>query len=90
VGVGVQTGVWQIVAVCAIAMSLATLVGARQLMIIQAGVQSIIVTTLSPNLGYGVNRWLDAVIGCAIALLIATIAPSTPLRKPGQVAARMC
>jgi uncharacterized membrane protein YgaE (UPF0421/DUF939 family) len=83
------TGVWQIMAVCAIAMSLATLLGAGQLMTIQAGVQSIIVTALSPDLGYGVNRWLDAVIGCALALLIATIAPSTPLRKPGQVAARV-
>ena len=76
------TGVWQIMAVCAIAMSLASPFGAGQLMIIQAGVQSITVTALSPDLGYSVNRWLDAVIGCAIALLIATIAPQTPLRKP--------
>ena len=29
------------------------------------------------------SRWLDAVIGCALALLVATIAPSAPLRKPG-------
>jgi hypothetical protein len=42
--------------VCALAMSLATLLGAGQLLIIQAGVQSILVTTLSPDLGYGVNR----------------------------------
>jgi uncharacterized membrane protein YgaE (UPF0421/DUF939 family) len=75
--------------VCALAMSLATLLGAGQLLIIQAGVQSILVTTLSPDLGYGVNRWLDAVIGCSVALLVATIAPSHPLRKPVQVAARV-
>ncbi len=81
------TGVWQIILVCAVAMSLATLLGAGQLMIIQSGVQAIVVTALSPDLGYGVDRWLDAVIGCSLALVVATIAPSSPLRRPGVVAA---
>ncbi len=83
------TGVWQIMVVCAIAMSLATLLGAGQLMMTQAGVQSILVTVLSPNPGQAVNRWLDAVIGCALALVVATVAPSGPLRKPGEVASRV-
>jgi uncharacterized membrane protein YgaE (UPF0421/DUF939 family) len=82
-----HAGVWQIMVICLVAMSLATLLGAGQLMMTQAGVQSIIVTTLAPTLGYGVNRWLDAVIGCAIALVVATIAPSGPVRRPGGVAA---
>lgn len=81
------TGIWQIILVCAIAMSLATLLGAGQLMIIQAGVQSIIVVTLLPDPGQALNRWLDAVIGCTAALLIATIAPSAPLRRPRLLAA---
>jgi len=72
------TGVWQIMVVCAIAMSLATLLGAGQLMMTQAGVQSILVTVLSPNPGQVVNRWLDAVIGCTLALVVATVAPSGP------------
>lgn len=83
------TGPVQIILVCAIAMSLATLLGAGNLMIIQAGVQSIIVITLTPMPGQGVNRWLDAVTGCAIALLLATIAPSAPLRRPRLVAAKI-
>ncbi|MFC7623699.1 aromatic acid exporter family protein [Microlunatus sp. GCM10028923] len=83
------TGPVQIILVCAIAMSLATLLGAGNLMIIQAGVQSIIVITLTPMPGQGVNRWLDAVTGCAIALLLATIAPSAPLRLPRLVAAKI-
>lgn len=83
------TGAWQIIAVTAIAMSLATLLGAGQLMMTQAGVQSVIVTALAPNFGYGVNRWLDAVIGCALALAVATVAPSGPLRRPGLVAAKV-
>jgi uncharacterized membrane protein YgaE (UPF0421/DUF939 family) len=85
-----HTGVWQIVVVCALSMSLATLVGAGPLMTIQAGVQSIVITAIAPpGVGFGVNRWLDAAIGCALALLVATIAPSSPLRKPGEVAANV-
>lgn len=83
------TGALQIMLVCAIAMSLATLLGAGHLMIIQAGVQSIIVITLLPMPGQGLGRWLDAVIGCAIALVVATIAPSAPLRKPRLTAAKI-
>jgi len=83
------TGVWQIMVVCAIAMSLATLLGAGQLMMTQAGVQAILVTVLSPNPGQAVNRWLDAVIGCTLALVVATVAPSGPIRKPGLVASRV-
>jgi uncharacterized membrane protein YgaE (UPF0421/DUF939 family) len=83
------TGVWQIVVVVALAMSLASLVGAGQLMTIQAAVQSIIVTTLLPDPGQGFGRWVDAVVGCALALLVATVAPSAPLRKPGILAAQL-
>lgn len=83
------TGVWQIMIVVALAMSLASLVGAGPLMTIQAAVQAIIVTTLLPDPGQGFGRWLDAVVGCALALLVATVAPSAPLRKPGILAAQL-
>ena len=85
----VGTGVWQIVLVAAVAMTLATLLGAGQIMIIQAGVQSIIVSTLLPATGQGFNRWLDAVVGCALALLVATLAPGAPIRQPRVVAAQV-
>lgn len=83
------TGVWQVMVVVALAMSLASLVGAGPLMTIQAAVQSVIVTTLLPDPAQGFGRWLDAVVGCAIALVVATIAPSAPLRKPGILAAQL-
>lgn len=83
------TGIWQVMVVVALAMSLASLVGAGQLMTIQAAVQSVIVTTLLPDPGQGFGRWLDAVVGCALALVVATIAPSAPLRKPGILAAQL-
>jgi uncharacterized membrane protein YgaE (UPF0421/DUF939 family) len=83
------TGAWQIMLVVAIATSLATLLGAGPVMMSQAGVQSIAVSVLAPNFGYGFNRWIDAVIGCALALLVATVAPSGPLRRPTEAAAKV-
>jgi uncharacterized membrane protein YgaE (UPF0421/DUF939 family) len=82
-------GVWQVVLVCAIAMSLATLVGASPLMTTTAGAQSIAVLVMAPSPIYGFERGLDAVIGCTLALLVATVAPSGTLRKPGEVAAKV-
>jgi uncharacterized membrane protein YgaE (UPF0421/DUF939 family) len=82
-------GVWQVVLVCAIAMSLATLVGAGPLITTQAGANSIAVLVMAPSPIYGFERWLDAVIGSTLALLVATVAPSGPLRKPGEVAAKV-
>jgi hypothetical protein len=53
----------------------------------QAAVQSLVVTLLLPNPDQGLERWLDALVGCAVALLVATAAPSSPLRRPAQLAA---
>jgi uncharacterized membrane protein YccC len=82
-------GVWQVVLVCAIAMSLATLVGAGPLITTQAGTNSIAVLVMAPGPIYGFDRWIDAAIGSTLALLVATVAPSGPLRKPGEVAAKV-
>lgn len=82
-------GTWQVVLVVAVSMSLATLLGAGQLMTTQAGVQSIIVTVLLPDPNQGLDRWGDALVGCAVALAVATIAPSSPLRKPAVLAAQI-
>ncbi|CAA9410437.1 MAG: hypothetical protein AVDCRST_MAG75-2712 [uncultured Propionibacteriaceae bacterium] len=83
------TGVWQIIIVCGLAMCLATLIGAGNLMTIQAGVQSIIVISFAPRPDQALDRWLDAVVGCALALAMATIAPSAPLRRPRLLAAAL-
>jgi uncharacterized membrane protein YgaE (UPF0421/DUF939 family) len=82
-------GVWQVVLVCAIAMSIATLVGAGPLITTQAGTNSIAVLVMAPGPIYGFDRWVDAAIGSTLALLVATVAPSAPLRKPGEVAGRV-
>ncbi|QGN32255.1 FUSC family protein [Microlunatus sp. Gsoil 973] len=83
------TGHWQIVLVCLIAMSIAVLLGAGTLMTTQAGVQAIIAITLFPDPAAGLNRWLDAVIGCVLALIVATVVPAGPIHRPGQLAASL-
>lgn len=97
VGVGVGdlfvnffgTGVWQIVFVVALAMSLAVLLGAGNLMTTQAGIQAAMVTTLLPDPSAGFSRWLDAVLGGAVALAAATIAPAAAIRRPRQQASNV-
>jgi uncharacterized membrane protein YgaE (UPF0421/DUF939 family) len=81
------TGWWQIALVVALAMSSAVLLDAGALIVTQAGVQSVVVTTLLPSAHAGLSRWLDAVIGGLVALLAATVVPRAPLRRPRQEAA---
>lgn len=81
------SGVWQIAVVAMTAMTLAVLLGAGTMLVSQAGVQSIIVTTLVAQPGLGLSRWLDAVVGGSVALLAATITPASPVRRPRAQAA---
>jgi uncharacterized membrane protein YgaE (UPF0421/DUF939 family) len=81
------SGVWQIAVVATMAMTLAVLFGAGTMLVTQAGVQAIIVTTLVAQQEFALSRWLDAVVGGTIALLAATITPASPLRKPRAQAA---
>jgi uncharacterized membrane protein YgaE (UPF0421/DUF939 family) len=81
------SGVWQIALVAITAMTIAVFFGAGTMLVSQAGVQSIIVTTLVAQPGMALNRWIDALVGGSVALLAATIAPASPLRRPRQQAA---
>lgn len=76
------SGTWQILAVCVVAMSLAVLASSGQLFMMQAGIQGVIVTTLVAGEGQAFSRWIDAVVGGGVALLIAMLAPqpSTTMR----------
>jgi uncharacterized membrane protein YgaE (UPF0421/DUF939 family) len=81
------SGVWQLVVVVVIAMSAATLLGAGLLLTTQAGVQSVIVTTLVAAPGQAFSRWIDAVVGGTLALALTLVAPAAPIRRPRQQAA---
>jgi uncharacterized membrane protein YgaE (UPF0421/DUF939 family) len=83
------SGLWQIVVVVVLAMSIAALLGAGTMLTTQAGVQSAIVTTLIADPSQAFTRWLDAVVGGVVALILTVVAPAAPLRRPRQQAARV-
>jgi uncharacterized membrane protein YgaE (UPF0421/DUF939 family) len=83
----VGTGWWQIALVVATAMVLAVLLDAGLLIVTQAGVQAVIVTTLLPDPDAGLGRWVDALVGGLVALLIAALVPRSPLVRPRRLAA---
>lgn len=77
----IGAGTWQIAVVVVLAMSLAAIVGSGQLLTTQAGVQASFVATLVAAPGQSFSRWLDAVIGGLVALLIALVAPRGPVLR---------
>jgi uncharacterized membrane protein YgaE (UPF0421/DUF939 family) len=83
----IGTGAWQITVVVAIAMSLALLLNGSTLFVNQAAVQGIVVVTLIASPGDALTRWLDAVVGGAVALVAAAVVPQAPLRRPREQAA---
>lgn len=83
------TGVWQIILVIGLAMSITTWLGARTLMVTQAAVQAAVVLTILPGAEAGFSRWLDALVGCAVAIIFATVAPTGPVHRPRQQAAKV-
>lgn len=85
----IGTGVWQVGLVVLVAMSVAVLLDAGSLIVIQAGVQSAIVSTLLPSTGDGFDRWVDALVGGGVALLVAVVAPAGPLRRPRRQVAEV-
>lgn len=95
VGVGdlvvalVGPSVWVLVLAVLVAMSLAVLLDAGALIVLQAGVQAAIVTTLVAQPEQGLDRWLDAVVGGVTALLVAVLSPVGPLRRPRDHAAEV-
>ncbi|MGH8868046.1 MAG: FUSC family protein [Actinomycetes bacterium] len=95
VGVGdllvgvIGSGVWQVFLVVCLAMAVAVLLDAGALIVTQAGVQSVIVTTLLPGASAGLDRCVDAAAGGVVALVVATVVPVTPLRQPRAQAARV-
>jgi uncharacterized membrane protein YgaE (UPF0421/DUF939 family) len=83
----IGSGWWQLMLIVALAMSAAFLLDGGQLLVTQAAVQCIVVSTLLPAPGAGLTRWTDALVGGAVALVAATVVPAAPLRRPREQAA---
>jgi uncharacterized membrane protein YgaE (UPF0421/DUF939 family) len=81
------TGWWSIALVVALAMAAALLLDEGGLLVTQAAVQGIIVTTLLPEPDQALIRWTDALVGGGVALVAATVVPAAPLRRPRERAA---
>ncbi len=85
----IGTGSWQVALVVGLAMTIAILLDSGQIFVIQAAVQSIVVTTLLPDPGAAFTRWTDALVGGGVALVAATVVPAAPLRRPREQAAQV-
>ena len=71
-------GGWQIAFVVVLAMTLALLLAGGSLIVNQAALQAVFVTVLPPPIGGVVTRWEDALLGGAIALVVAFVLPGDP------------
>ena len=83
----IGSGWWQLIVVVTLSMTVALLLDGGQLLVIQAMVQSIIISALAPGPGEALVRGSDAVIGGLVALVAATVVPAAPLRRPREQAA---
>jgi uncharacterized membrane protein YgaE (UPF0421/DUF939 family) len=83
------SGYWQLVVIAFLAMTIATLVNAGNLITIQAGVQSIIVATLVAAPDEALSRWIDAIVGGGVAIAFTLVAPAAPVHRPRQRAAEV-
>jgi uncharacterized membrane protein YgaE (UPF0421/DUF939 family) len=83
----IGSGWWQLIVVVALSMTVALLLDGAQLLVIQAMVQSIIISALAPAPGEALVRVSDAVVGGLVALVAATVVPAAPLRRPREQAA---
>ncbi|GAA1879874.1 aromatic acid exporter family protein [Pseudonocardia ailaonensis] len=76
----IGTGVWQIGLVVALAMAVAVFTDSGTLIVAQAASNAVLVATLlPPGQSGGIDRWVDALIGGAVGILIVVVLPSHPL-----------
>ena len=83
----IGVGDWQIFLVITLATSLAVLVNSGQMFASQVAVSAMLVATLQPpGSGLAGARFVDALLGGAIALLVASILPAHPIKAVDRAA----
>ena len=83
----IGTGTLQIGAVVAFAMAAAIFLGAGPLLVTEAGVTALLVITLDPSTaGPSPDRFLDALVGCCVALAVHSLLPVDPRTMVEQAA----
>ncbi len=75
------TGTWQLMLVISLSMAAAVVAGGGVLLVNQAAISAVLVTTLQmPQGSFSGERFLDALIGCGVALVANAIFPVNPVR----------
>ena len=82
----IGNGPVQVAVVLAIAVLVARFLDRGDLLAIQAGVQAVVVVVLPPTAAGPVGRWVDALVGGLIALVVAALSPQDPRRRVRAVA----
>ena len=82
-------GLWQVILIVGLSMMVALFLDAGGFLVTQAATQSVTIAVLLPPTSSIFGRWLDAVVGGAVALLAAAIVPRAPLRRPRVSASRL-
>lgn len=78
----IGSGPVQVAVVLAVAALVGRFVDRGDLFTMQAGVQAIVIVALpAAQIGSPVNRWVDALVGGALALLVAVLWPQDPRRR---------
>ncbi|WP_372593821.1 FUSC family protein [Actinotalea sp.] len=84
----IGAGAVQVAVVLFIAVLLARFIDRGDLLAVQAGVQAVVIVVLpATSSGGAVNRWLDAVVGGVLALIVAVLSPQDPRRRVRSLAA---
>lgn len=78
----IGSGWWQLTVVLFFSAMLARFIDRGALLVTQAGAQAIIVVGLPAVSGGPLGRWTDALVGGAVALLVAVLTPGDTRRRP--------
>ncbi|MEV1293904.1 FUSC family protein [Pseudonocardia sp. NPDC049635] len=86
----IGSGVWQLMLVVALAITLATFFDGGNLIVAQAGASAVLVTTLlPPGDSGGIDRCVDALVGGLAGILVAAVIPVNPIRFVRRSARRV-
>lgn len=78
----IGSGAWQVGVVLALAALVARLIDRGVLLTTQAGVQAIVIVALpAAQAGSPLGRWVDALVGGGIALVVTALWPQDPRRR---------
>jgi uncharacterized membrane protein YgaE (UPF0421/DUF939 family) len=75
-------GWWQVALIVGVSMTLAALLDVGPLLITQAGIQGLIVALLAADSTLAFGRWFEALIGCTVGLVFASVVPTSTVLRP--------